>query len=180
MTDGTKLRIFNMTGSIAALEPFTEQDMESMTDSNLVVFDRFLAPALAKAMREADWGFLLHPLTLEDDMGPMCGYRHSYRIPATVLRVVADVHQGTFRQAADMLMTNGGPHVYVMYRDIADEDEGLVPEDFWSLVAYQVAFLSFGRLPDSAKYTHIMNTYNSLLLSLIRSDDGMFHGTWDR
>lgn len=189
MTDETRLKILNKTGSIFALEPFTEEKLEAVLnpsennsnlfDANLACLNDFIPSALTKAMREANWGFLMHPLEFTEDSGPLMGYAHSYTIPATVLKVVADVYNGKNRVIGSRWLSDGRPKVFVIYKEIPEEEEALIPEDFWALVAYQVAFLAFGRFPDNVKYQHLINAYNSLLVGLLRTDSNMFNGFWE-
>lgn len=178
MTDTVKLKIFNLCGAIFNLEPFTEESLEEMTDSNLVVFDSFLPSALSKAMRETNWSFLLHPVTLEESGQSFSGFEHAYKIPQGTLKIVTNTSAEKFRRIGNIFLTDGSANVFVIYKDVRNEDEDIIPEDFWTLVAYQLAFLVFGRYPDTAKYQHIVNAYNTVLSSLLRTEVTEFGGVW--
>lgn len=170
MTDAVKLKIFNQCGAVFNRETFTEDDLEEGTNSNLVLYERFLTTALHKAMREANWSFLLHPVTLEDDLGEQFGYQRSFKIPATVLRIVAVNKAVKSKVMGNIFLTDGEPDVLVINKTITDDEEDYIPEEFWTLVAYELAFLVFGSYADSNIYNYIVTSYNNIMVSLLKSE----------
>lgn len=187
MTDTLRLKIFNLTGALFNREPYTQDDLEKLdagdeaANSDLVAYSQFLPSALGKAMRENNWAFLLHVITLEEDGGPRLGFQHSYTIPSEVLKIVTvGRNRPYYRVAGGIYLTDAHkPEVLAIYKDIDEEAEETVPEDFIALVAYALALVVFPKFGDTNIYSHLMGEYERLKTALIRSDNGMFHLAWE-
>lgn len=162
-----KLRIFNIALAIFNIAPLTEEMMEDKEGHpEIEILELHLPTALHKAMRERDWTFLERPLELGDDEGSAGGYSHSYTLPQGLFRLTrADGH---YRIAGTKLLTDGMPFAYGIMQTLPDTG---VPEDFYDLVAFALAFFASPKLsPGDTKFQIAMNDYNTLLTSMIMND----------
>ena len=162
-----KLRIFNIALAIFNIAPLTEETIKDTEGHPEVqILELHLPTALRKAMRERDWTFLERPLELGDDKGEQGGFRHSYALPEGLFRLIrADGH---YRISGNVLLTNGMPVAYGIMQTLPDTG---VPEDFFDLVAFALAFFASPKLsPGDTKFQIAMNDYNTLLTSMVMND----------
>lgn len=158
-----RLRIFNIALAVFNIEPL---DADSIEDTEghpeVKVLELFLGTALRKAMRDYAWSFLEEPLDLGEDKGGRCGYRHAYSLPEGLFRLTrAD---GRYEVVGTTLLTDGRPLAYGMMSTPPDTG---VPEDFWDLVAFALAYYAAPKLSaGDAKTSSAMASYNSLLQSM--------------
>lgn len=162
-----RLRIYNIALAVFNIEPLAEDDLKDTEGHPEVqVLDMHFGTALRKAMRERDWTFLEERLKLGDDEGAECGYRHSYELPEGLFRLTrAD---GIYRVVGTRLLTNGRPLAYGIM--LTPPDTG-VPEDFYDLVAFALAFYASPKLsPGDTKFQIALNDYNTVLQTLALND----------
>lgn len=162
-----RLRIYNIALSVFNIAPLSEDDMEDTEGHPEVqILDLHLATALRKAMRERNWTFLEEKLDLGEDGGPEGGYRHSYALPEGLFRLTrAD---GIYRVSGNKILTDGMPLAYGIMQTPPDTG---VPEDFYDLVAFALAFYASPKLsPGDTKYQIAMNDYSSLLSTMVMND----------
>ena len=139
------------------------------------ILERNFGFAVLKASKEHDWTFLTEVVKLGEDLGPEGGYRHSYKLPYGLLRVVHMSGRGVVSGAK--LLTDGFPRVYAIMAEktargefLFEQDESM-PEDFWQLVAYQLAMFCAPRLcRDSNVFSMIQYNYKNVLANMIESD----------
>ena len=162
-----KLRIYNIALAVFNIAPLTEEQVkEPEGHPEVQILDLHLPTAIRKAMRERDWTFLETRLDLGKDGGPESGYEHTYSLPEGLFRLTrAD---GTYRVVGTKLLTNGGPFAYGIMQTLPDTG---VPEDFFDLVAFALAFFASPKLsPGDTRYQIAMNDYNTLLNSMVMND----------
>ena len=162
-----KLRIYNIALGVFNIAPLSEEDLEDTEGHpEIQILDLYLPTAERKAIREREWTFLEVKLDLGEDGGPECGYKHTYKLPEGLFRLTrAD---GTYRVAGTTLLTNGAPHAYGIMNTLPDSG---VPEDFYDLIAFALAFYASPKLsPGDTKYQIAMNDYNTILQGLIMND----------
>lgn len=168
MEDSTKLTIFNVAGSVFNLEPFKEEELASESPSpELETMKLFLPSALSKAMRETNWRFLVEKINLGEDLGPAGGYTHSFELPAGLFRICFSKTCG-YELSKRVVLSYGIPELYGI---MSDPDEDGIPDDFWYLVGYALAFFVSNKIsPGDSKTQMAMNSYNTILLSMLQNE----------
>lgn len=173
-----RFEVYNLALNILNIEPLEEgTDISRSSDDPVVkTLNGFYGTALRKASREHDWSFLMERIVLADDMGPEAGYSHSYRLPDNLFRL-CHAEGGDYRRFGDTLATNGDPVIYCITMDTSSKgdvifgNDSLIPDDFWELVAYQLAIHASVRLTaGDAKTQTIATLYNSLRSTLVMND----------
>lgn len=171
-----KIEVYNMALDVLNIEPITSEELTAGTDPVVKSLNRFYGTALRKASREHSWSFLTEIVSLEgEDQGPKGGYKHAYALPDSLFRLVG-AEGGDYRRMGSLLLTNGKPEIYAILLEEGRKNfyfgqEDLVPEDFWELVAYALAFLVCPRLASgSTKIQEISAIYSTLLQTLIEND----------
>ena len=162
-----KLRVYNIALAIFNIEPLTEDQLKDTEGHPEVqILDLHYATALHKAMRERAWTFLEQRLDLGDDLGPECGYMHSYQLPTGLFRLTrAD---GIYRQVGNRILTNGRPLAYGIMQTPPDMG---VPEDFYELVGFALAYFASAKLsPGDTKYQIALADYQQVLSGMIMND----------
>ena len=169
-----RIDVYNICLDMLNIEPITEQDLAEKVDP-VPILERNFGFAVLKASKEHDWTFLTEVVKLGEDLGPEGGYRHSYKLPYGLLRVVHMSGRGVVSGAK--LLTDGFPRVYAIMAEktargefLFEQDESM-PEDFWQLVAYQLAMFCAPRLcRDSSVFSMIQYNYKNVLANMIESD----------
>lgn len=171
--------VYNMALDTLNIEPLdnTVAIDNNATEPIVKTLNRFFGTALRKASREHDWSFLTERIGLEgEDLGSARGYKHSYALPDSLFRLVY-AEGGDYLRVGSTLLTNGSPVIYAitLEKDRRNNyyfgQEDLIPDDFWELVAYALAFFASPRLSSGdAKTSIIMSMYNTLLQTLISND----------
>ena len=162
-----KLGIFNKALSVFNIEPLTEDDLkETEGRPEIQVLELFFGSALAKVLRERNWTFLERRLDLGEDKGAEGGYCHSYDLPEGLFRLTrAD---GIFRVVGTRLLTNGRPEAYGIMHELPDSG---VPEDFYTVVAFALAYYSASKLsPGDTKTQIALDMYQRTLSMLVMND----------
>ena len=169
-----RIDVYNICLDMLNIEPITEQDLAEKVDP-VPILERNFGFAVLKASKEHDWTFLTEVVKLGEDLGPEGGYRHSYKLPYGLLRVVHMSGRGVVSGAK--LLTDGFPRVYAIMAEktargefLFEQDESM-PEDFWQLVAYQLAMFCAPRLcRDPNVFSMIQYNYKNVLANMIESD----------
>lgn len=198
----TKLDVFNLTLQMFNINPVTEEEYESMTEDDkaykdIATLERFYPVALRKASRDHRWWFLEVKFELSDDLGSAHGYKHSYELPEDYHSLTwADGER--YKVIGNILYTDGKGEAYGYVKDIIPteevtttttetDDEGnetevttttneavsYIPEDFYDLVAYVLAYLTAYRFNPELK-SSIAQDYQLVELNLI--GDELRHG----
>lgn len=169
-----RIDVYNICLDVLNIEPITESDLSEKLDP-VPTLERSFGFAVLKASKEHDWTFLTEVVNLEEDLGSEGGYRHSYRLPYGLLRVV---HLPPNSVVSGMkLLTDGAPQIYAIVAEknkqgefLFEQDES-IPEDFWQLVAYQLAMFCAPRLcRDTNVVSLIQYNYKSVLENMKESD----------
>lgn len=158
-----RLRIYNMALSVFNIEPLDAAAIEDAEGHPEVkVLDIFLGPAERMAMRVFPWPFLEEVLELGDDEGPVMGYQHSYQLPEGLFRLTrAD---GRYEVVGNKLLTDGRPLAIGINETPPDRG---VPEDFWDLVAFALAYYASAKLSaGDSKASFAMDLFNSIAQSM--------------
>lgn len=169
----TKLEIYNIALDTLNIEPLTEEELDGGTDPIVKTLNRFFMTAVRKASREHNWSFLTekYQLNQKDDLGELRGYKHSFKLPNTLFRLIyAD--GGDYIRLGDTIATNYYGNIYVIneYKD-EDLNKYYIPTDYWELVAYGLAFFATPRLSSGDQKTQIVSSlYNTILSTLISND----------
>lgn len=174
-----RIDVYNLALETLNIEPLasTTDLTSSSTEPIVKTLNTFFGTALRKASREHNWSFLTERIELEgDDNGAMGGYRHSYALPDDLFRLCG-ADGGDYRRVGNMILTNGRPIIFAITLDKDRRNnyyfgqEELVPDDFWELVAYELAILASTRLSSGDSKTQIIaSIYNDLLQTLISND----------
>lgn len=162
-----RLRIYNIALAVFNIEPLTEDDLlNSDGHPEVKILDLQYDTALHMAMRERAWTFLERPLELGEDQGAECGFRHSYTLPSDLFRLTrAD---GMYRVVGTKLLTDGRPLAYGIMLTLPDSG---VPEDFYELVAFALAYFASPKLsPGDTKFQIALADYRMILQRLIAND----------
>ena len=169
-----RIDVYNICLDMLNIEPITEQDLAEKVDP-VPILERNFGFAVLKASKEHDWTFLTEVVKLGEDLGPEGGYRHSYKLPYGLLRVVHMSGRGVVSGAK--LLTDGFPRVYAIMAEkraggaVVFEQYESMPADFWQLVAYQLAMFCAPRLcRDSNVFSMIQYNYKNVLANMIESD----------
>jgi hypothetical protein len=171
-----KIDVYNMALDVLNIEPVTSADITAGTDPIVKSLNRFYGTALRKASREHAWSFLTERVSLDgDDLGPKGGYKHCYKLPDTLFRLIG-AEGGDYKRVGSELLTNGEPEIYAILLEEGKKNfyfgqEDLVPEDFWELVALALATFLTPRLSSGTdKMSEISSLYNAILQTLIDND----------
>jgi hypothetical protein len=167
----TELELFNITLSLFDRE-ITQEDLDSPTPSKEVRLCKLYYPlAKLKAMREFDWSFLVVRLQLDtsDDDGGSRGYLHGYKLPEGTMKVVQAFSVFPYEVAGGRLYTDvDNAVVYGIMKELPTEH---VPDDFYELIAYALAFQISGLLvPDGRMDQMILQRYTWASQGLISAD----------
>lgn len=170
--------VYNMALDTLNIEPLDNSVVidNNATDPIVKTLNRFYGTALRKASREHDWSFLTERIVLGEDLGSARGYGHSYELPDSLFRLIY-AEGGDYLRVGSTLLTNGSPVIYAITLDKDRKNnyyfgqEDLVPDDFWELVAYALAFFASARLSSGdAKTNVIMGMYNTILQTMVNND----------
>lgn len=172
-----RLEIYNMALDVLNIEPLEKEELEAdQKDPIVKTLDRFFGTALRKASREHCWSFLTEKIVLGNDLGSGKGYLHSYELPDDLFRLVY-AEGGEYERVGNILFTNGSPTIHAMsMRKMKNGNytfgvDGTIPEDFWELVAYALAFLVSPRLSSGdSKIQVISSIYNTILQTMVDND----------
>ena len=169
-----RIDVYNICLDMLNIEPITESDLAGKVDP-VPILERNFGFAVLKASKEHDWTFLTEVVKLGEDLGPEGGYGHSYRLPYGLLRVVHMTGRGVV--SGSKLLTDGFPRVYAIMAEktpkgeFVFEQDDSIPEDFWQLVACQLAMFCAPRLcRDTNVFSMIQYNYKSVLANMIESD----------
>ena len=135
-----ELDLYNITLSLFDRE-IAQADLDSATPSKEVrLCRRYFPLAKLRAMREFDWSFLVVKLQIDtsDDNGGGCGFLHGYRLPSGLLKVVHAFSDFPYEVAGGRIYTDIDN--LVVYGIMDDLPESHVPQDFYELIAYALAF----------------------------------------
>jgi len=136
----TELELYNITLSLFDRE-ITQEDLDSQEPSKEVrLCRRYLPLAELRTMREFDWSFLTVKIALElsDDDGGNSMFSHGYKLPEGVLKVVHAFSDFPYEVVAGRLYTDeDAPVIYGIMRNLPTQ---AVPEDFYELIAYALAY----------------------------------------
>lgn len=166
-----ELTVFN-----TALTPFNIEltDLDSKPDEKSVRLCRRLLPdAIRMAQREHNWTFLTVRLDMDytdDSEGVGCGgYSHGYLIPSGVFKIVDTEPGVSHRVIGPRYCTDTkDPEVYGMMKTISEEG---VPDDFWTLVSYALAYLLAPSIaPGSQLSDEILRRYTWVAQGLISDE----------
>lgn len=167
----TELELFNITLSLFDRE-ITQEDLDSSTPSKEVRLCRLYQPlAKIRAMREFDWSFLIVRLQLDsqDDIGGFAEYLHGYKLPEGVFKVVHAFSDFPYEVAGGRLYTDvDDPVVYGIMDELPSEH---VPQDFYELIAYALAFeIAQQLVPDGRMNEVILQRYTWASSGLISAE----------
>lgn len=171
LSSDVKLRIYNVATTVFNMRPFTKNDIEGDDDGdpNLSAFNILLEPALEMAMREYDWSFLLSLLDIGEDLGAAGDFSHSYKLPENLFRLCHVTSGVLYKCVGNMLLTNNDKlNAYGIVNDFEEES---VPNDFWTLTGYALAFLSSNSISSGdSKANTAMSLYQKLVQNMIVND----------
>jgi hypothetical protein len=166
----TDLDLYKITLSLFDKE-ITQADLDSDTPSREIRLCRLYKDlAQVRAMREFDWSFLTVKLQIDyDDDVPGRGFLHGYALPNGLLKVVRAYTKYKYEVAEGRIYTDiGEPDVYGI---MADLPESHVPEDFYELIAYALAYLIAPMLaPEGRMDKVILQKYTWALNGLLVSE----------
>lgn len=163
-----KLEIYNMALDFCGQEPLAKlnEDSSAKTPTERTL-DNFYGTALRKASREHAWPFLEVSLELASDLGPGHGYAHSYELPYGLFELTW-AEGDSYERIGGNLYTDGKPEAYGIMGD-SMPDNG-VPEDFYDLVAFALAYHASVRLsPDQTTRNAIWQVYQDKREQMIYS-----------
>jgi len=167
----TDLELFNL-----ALSQFDKQlaqsDLDATSPAKEVRLCRqFLPMAKRKAMREFDWSFLLVKIDVDlaDDDGGGHGFSHGYLLPTNLLKLVHASYDLPYLVTGGRLYTDAeNPTVYGVMQDMPLLG---VPEDFYELIAYALAFQIASMLaPEGKTDQAVLQKYTWALNGLISAE----------
>lgn len=165
------LDLFNIALSLFDRE-IAEADLESKTPSKEVrLCYKYLPFARLRAMREFDWSFLIQELELDldNDVGGFLGFLHGYKLPENLLKVVPGDNPNTYQVTAGRYFTNvDNPKVYGVMKELPEEH---VPDDFYELIAYALAYQIAPLLAPGGKMDQVtLQKYTWALNGLISAE----------
>lgn len=165
------LDLFNIALSLFDRE-ITEADLDSKTPSKEVrLCNKYLPFARLRAMREFDWSFLIQELELDlnDDVGGFQGFAHGYKLPENLLKIVPSDTSTPFQVTAGRLFIDiDNPKVYGIMKDLPEEH---VPDDFYELIAYALAYQIAPLLAPGGKMDQVtLQKYTWALSGLISAE----------
>lgn len=167
----TDLELFNL-----ALAQFdkqvTQSDLDAVSPSKEVRLCRqFLPMAKRKAMREFDWSFLTARIDVDhtDDDGGFHGFSHGYLLPTGLLKLVHTSSDFPYVVVGKRLYVNiDNPTVYGVMQELPVIG---VPEDFYELIAYALAFQIASMLaPEGKTDQAVLQKYTWVLNGLISAE----------
>ena len=175
----TKLDLYNLVLSLFNMDPLEQADIDdtvSLRHQDVATLDRWYNTALRKVSREHRWPFLEQKVELGQDLGPAHGYEHSYEVPKDLFSITwADGER--YRFIGTVFCTDGDAEAFGLMKNIIPEDDSMVPDDFYDLLALSLAYFTAYRFAPDLKKT-IAQDYQSVLLTMV--SDMLRHGQKDR
>lgn len=135
----TDLDLYKITLSLFDRE-ITQVDLDSDTPSREVRLCKLYKDlAQVRAMREFDWSFLVVKLQMDyENDEPGRGFQHGYILPQGLMKVVRTYTKYKYEVAEGRLYTDvAEADVYGIMTDLPEAN---VPEDFYELIAYALAY----------------------------------------
>ena len=162
-----KLDIFNKALAVFNIAPIGEDEIQDSRNPDIAVLNLHLGTAIRKASREFDWSFLVSELSLSEDMGPHGGYQCSYKLPDNLFRLTS-ADGSRYRRVNNWLLTDGKG---IAYGILDNYEEWKAPEDFWELVAYNLAIFASAKLsPGDDKVKMAVAMHDSILATMIQNE----------
>ncbi|MGD8113868.1 MAG: hypothetical protein ACQEWA_03180 [Sphaerochaetaceae bacterium] len=167
----TTLELYQITLSIFDKE-ITQEDLDSETPMKEVrLCNQYYPLAALKAMREFDWSFLITKLDIGESMseGMDFGFLYSFDIPEDLFKVVHAYSDFPYEVISGKLYCNEeDPRLYGIMKTLPAES---VPEDFYELIAYTLAYQIAPLLAPEGKLDQIaLQKYTWALSGLISAE----------
>jgi hypothetical protein len=183
-----------MALDVFGITPVTAEEIAEGEAREVKVLDLHFKQAVQKVSLDNRWSFLNDiiavgeessqqgtggtwqhvSLSLGKDEGPKAGYAHSFKLPDGIMRIafVESENLKTRRVGNVLLSDCAEPIVYAHITANVVPENTAIPDTFWTLVAYQLAFLSAPALSNSDQKViqMVASTYNDLLSSALYSD----------
>ena len=135
----TDLELFNIALSLFDRE-VTQAELDSDNPPREVRLCQLYKPfAVIKAMREFNWSFLIVKLYMDyNDDEPGRGFAHGYLLPDGLFKVVRNFTRYPYEVAEGKIFTDVDcAEVYGIMKELPEDH---VPDDFYELIAYALAY----------------------------------------
>lgn len=157
--------IYNMALSVFLEPPVTAEEVRHPSGHNVKVLSTFYQPAVMKARDEYCWSWLEDVIELSEGE-PMAGYGYSYILPDSVKLIEILPSDTEYRRIGNRILSQKPIEVCIgVYNDEITPTNENIPDEFWMLVAYAMAYLASESMSNNNQVTIqvIASKYNSYL-----------------
>lgn len=160
------LDIYNLALSVFKEPPVTEAELKSKSGHSIEVLSLFYQPALLKARDEYSWSWLEEIIELRKEEGSMAGYDFVYTLPDAVKLVEIIPRDVEYRRIGNKILSKQEITTCIGINiDDVEPNNDNIPDEFWILVAYAMAFLASESMSnnDQAMIQIVSSKYNMYL-----------------
>lgn len=137
------LDIYNLALSVFKEPPVTEAELKSKSGHSIEVLSLFYQPAILKARDEYSWSWLEDIIELQKEEGTMAGYDFVYTLPDAVKLVEIIPRDVEYRRIGNKILSKQEITMCIgINTDDIEPTNDNIPDEFWILVAYAMAFLA--------------------------------------
>ena len=170
----TVLDIYNLALSVFKEPPVTEVELENKSGHNIEVLSLFYQPALLKARDEYSWSWLEDVIELSEIEQKIKGYDYSYQLPQGQIKITEIIPRNVeYRKIGNKLYSKQAIDTVIGIKtDTITPDNLNIPEEFWILVSYAMAFLASESMSnnDQVMIQVVSSKYNSYLEQMKLTD----------
>ena len=158
--------IYNMALGVFMMPPVTADEVRHPSGHDVSVLASVYQPAVIKARDEYSWSWLEDIIELESGTDTMAGYGYSYTLPDGVKLVEILPSDLEYRRIGNRIFSAGpiDACIGIDTYDIIPGNEN-IPDEFWILVAYAMAFLASESMSNNNQVTIqvVASKYNAYL-----------------
>ena len=140
----TVLDIYNLALSVFKEPPVTEVELKSKSGHSIEVLSLFYQPALLKARDEYSWSWLEEIIELSELNSYLVGYKYAYELPQGQIKITEVLpREVEYRKIGNKIYSKDLIYSVIGIRtETITPDNPNIPDEFWILVAYAMAFLA--------------------------------------
>lgn len=158
--------IYNMALSVFMEPPVTAEEFRNGQGHNLQVLKAVYQPAVIKARDEHSWSWLEEIIELQKEDGSMAGYDYVYTLPDGVKLVEIMPREAEYRRIGNRILSKQEIETCIgINTDDVEPTNDNIPDEFWILVSYAMAFLASESMSNNNQVTIqvVASKYNSYL-----------------
>lgn len=163
----TVLDIYNLALSVFKEPPVTEVELKSKSGHSIEVLSLFYQPALLKARDEYSWSWLEEIIELSELNSYLVGYNYAYELPQGQIKITEVLpREVEYRKIGNKIYSKDLIYSVIGIRtETITPDNPNIPDEFWILVAYAMAFLASESMSnnDQAMIQIVSSKYNMYL-----------------